>query len=102
MDSSRVAARAPVMVNLKAIEATPASFAEFGQVISASPDGEEFGPNDAQLELHRGVPRHPRTFSLRGFGSATSLPYSVFCFDFTPWQTVLPRRRLLPLLPSPW
>ncbi|CAA6669315.1 unnamed protein product [Spirodela intermedia] len=57
MDSSRVATRTPVMVNLKAIEATPESFAEFGQVISVSPDGEEFGPNDAQLELHRGVPR---------------------------------------------
>uniref|UniRef100_A0A1D1YMH4 Putative ubiquinone biosynthesis protein UbiB n=1 Tax=Anthurium amnicola TaxID=1678845 RepID=A0A1D1YMH4_9ARAE len=57
MGSSAVGQRAPATVKLRAIEATPASFAEFGQVISTNPDGGEFGPSDAQLELHRGVPR---------------------------------------------
>ncbi|CAO2195158.1 unnamed protein product [Urochloa humidicola] len=45
------------VVKLRAVEATPESFAPFGQVIAASPDGEEFGPHDAQLDLSRGVPR---------------------------------------------
>ncbi|KAJ4767048.1 ureidoglycolate hydrolase [Rhynchospora pubera] len=44
-------------VKLKAIEATPESFAPFGQVISSSPDGDEFGLHDAQLDLSRGIPR---------------------------------------------
>ncbi|KAF3790309.1 hypothetical protein EJ110_NYTH09220 [Nymphaea thermarum] len=47
----------PRVVKLRAIEATPESFREFGQVIEASPDGEEFGPQDAHLELNQGVPR---------------------------------------------
>uniref|UniRef100_A0A2N9IJK0 Ureidoglycolate hydrolase n=1 Tax=Fagus sylvatica TaxID=28930 RepID=A0A2N9IJK0_FAGSY len=45
------------IVELKPIEATPASFQEYGQVIEASPDGAEFGPQDAQLDLTRGIPR---------------------------------------------
>ncbi|KAE8661356.1 hypothetical protein F3Y22_tig00113726pilonHSYRG00369 [Hibiscus syriacus] len=45
------------VINLKPIEATPESFKEFGQVIGASPDGELFGPNDAQLDLSKGIPR---------------------------------------------
>ncbi|XP_010244972.1 PREDICTED: uncharacterized protein LOC104588653 [Nelumbo nucifera] len=49
--------KTPSVVKLKAIEATPASFEEFGQVIEASPDGDEFGPRDAQLDLSRGIPR---------------------------------------------
>jgi len=44
-------------VKVKAIEATPASFKEYGQVIEASSDGEGFGPNDAQLDLSQGIPR---------------------------------------------
>lgn len=48
---------APAVVKLKPIEATPETFQEFGQVIEASPDGEEFGPADAQLDLSRGIPR---------------------------------------------
>jgi hypothetical protein len=44
-------------VKLKPIEATPETFGEYGQVVEASPDGEEFGPRDAQLDLSRGVPR---------------------------------------------
>lgn len=50
----------PQPVNMKvvkAIEATPESFKEYGQVIEASPDGEEFGPKDAQLNLSQGIPR---------------------------------------------
>ncbi|KAL7228741.1 hypothetical protein ACSBR2_007438 [Camellia fascicularis] len=47
----------PSVVKLKPIEATPETFKEFGQVIEASPDGEEFGPQDAQLDLSRGIPR---------------------------------------------
>ncbi|PKA63175.1 hypothetical protein AXF42_Ash007971 [Apostasia shenzhenica] len=50
-------AKTAKIVELKPIDATTESFAEFGQVVSASRDGEEFGPQDAQLELHRGIPR---------------------------------------------
>lgn len=45
------------VVKLRAVEATPESFASFGQVIGASPDGDEFGPHDAQLDLSQGIPR---------------------------------------------
>ncbi|KAB2084873.1 hypothetical protein ES319_A05G362900v1 [Gossypium barbadense] len=45
------------VMKLKPIEATPESFKEFGQVIEASPDGEKFGPTDAQLDLSKGIPR---------------------------------------------
>jgi ureidoglycolate lyase len=34
-----------------------AAFAPFGQVIAPTPDGRPFGPDDAQLELNRGIPR---------------------------------------------
>ncbi|KAF5733774.1 hypothetical protein HS088_TW16G00214 [Tripterygium wilfordii] len=44
-------------VKLRPIEATAESFEDYGQVIEASPDGEEFGPRDAQLDLSRGIPR---------------------------------------------
>ncbi|PKU64329.1 hypothetical protein MA16_Dca005252 [Dendrobium catenatum] len=44
-------------IKLKPMDATPVSFAEFGQVISASSDRQKFGLQDAQLELHRGTPR---------------------------------------------
>lgn len=47
----------PRAVALRAVEATPESFAPFGQVIAASPDGDHFGPHDAQLDLSRGIPR---------------------------------------------
>ncbi|KAE9448455.1 hypothetical protein C3L33_19642, partial [Rhododendron williamsianum] len=53
------AAAAAAAVKLKPIEATAETFGEFGQVIEASADGEEFGPQDAQLDLSRGIPRHP-------------------------------------------
>ncbi|KAB5538913.1 hypothetical protein DKX38_016446 [Salix brachista] len=48
----------PVNVKVvKPIEATPESFKEYGQVMEASPDWEEFGPKDAQLNLSLGIPR---------------------------------------------
>ncbi|XP_042511559.1 uncharacterized protein LOC122086662 isoform X3 [Macadamia integrifolia] len=56
MDSSGKAT-APAVLKRNAIEATPESFKEFGQVIELSHDGEEFGPQDAQLDLSRGIPR---------------------------------------------
>lgn len=46
-----------VTMKLRAIETTAESFKEYGQVIEASADGEEFGPQDAQLDLSRGIPR---------------------------------------------
>ncbi|CAM0882967.1 unnamed protein product [Alopecurus aequalis] len=54
MEAKREEAR---VVTLRAVEATPESFAPFGQVIAASPDGDQFGPHDAQLDLSRGIPR---------------------------------------------
>ena len=47
----------PEIVEVKVIEATAESFEEYGQVIKASPDGDEFGPQDAQLDLSRGISR---------------------------------------------
>ena len=46
------------VVEVKAMEATAERFEEYGQVIEASPDGDEFGPQDAQLDLSRGIPRY--------------------------------------------
>ncbi|CAL5209260.1 unnamed protein product [Lathyrus oleraceus] len=45
------------VVTVKPIEATPSTFQDYGQVIEASPDGEGFGPHDAQLDLTKGIPR---------------------------------------------
>lgn len=53
----------PAVVKLKAIEATPETFKDFGQVIQASPDGDEFGPHDAQLDLSQGTPRYTSLLS---------------------------------------
>ncbi|CAO2166918.1 unnamed protein product [Urochloa humidicola] len=44
------------VVTLRAVEATPESFAPFGQVVSGS-NGAKYGPDDAQLDLSRGIPR---------------------------------------------
>lgn len=58
----------PVEVNLIPIEATCESFRDYGQVIEASSDGDEFGPNDAQLDLSRGTPRYfPDFLKIRKF-----------------------------------
>ncbi|KAL6578029.1 hypothetical protein OROMI_010357 [Orobanche minor] len=52
-----MASYSPSVIRLRRIEATPESFQEFGQVVEASSDGDEFGPRDAQLDLSHGVPR---------------------------------------------
>ena len=62
MDVSGVQKMPPSIVKLKPIETTPETFKEFGQVIGASPDGEKFGPQDAQLDLSRGIPRSSSYF----------------------------------------
>ncbi|KAK4252982.1 hypothetical protein QN277_010826 [Acacia crassicarpa] len=49
--------KTPTVVKLTPIDATPSTFKDYGQVIEASPDGDEFGPHDAQLDLSRGIPR---------------------------------------------
>jgi len=46
-----------VQQSLAAKPITPEAFAPFGQVIFASPDGDRFGPHDAQLQLDAGTPR---------------------------------------------
>ncbi|XP_009141523.1 uncharacterized protein LOC103865485 [Brassica rapa] len=56
-DQEATMAESPVQMNLVPTEATSESFAEYGQVIEASSDGDLFGPNDAQLDLSRGTPR---------------------------------------------
>jgi len=45
------------VVTIKAIEATPANFKDYGQVVEPSPDSRGFGPHDAQLDLTQGIPR---------------------------------------------
>ncbi|KAM4072549.1 hypothetical protein ACJW30_11G141300 [Castanea mollissima] len=57
MGDSKAAKPEVEVVEVKAMEATAESFEEYGQVIEASPDGDEFGPQDAQLDLTRGIPR---------------------------------------------
>lgn len=44
-------------VTLPLNELTPEAFAPFGQVIAPTADGKPFGPDDAQLDLGRGIPR---------------------------------------------
>jgi hypothetical protein len=39
------------------VEATPEYFAPFGQFIAASPNGDQFGPHDAQLDVYRDILR---------------------------------------------
>lgn len=68
-------------VILKAIEATPVTFKDYGQVIEASPDGEEFGPHDAQLDLTQGTPRFHLSINLPflGFFSPTLCFFNSNC-----------------------
>ncbi|KAL6501136.1 hypothetical protein OROHE_025333 [Orobanche hederae] len=73
-----MASYSPSVIRLRRIEATPESFQEFGQVVEASSDGDEFGPRDAQLDLSHGVPRHMAALKLRGaFHSRPQLGFSV-------------------------
>ncbi|GJV31679.1 protein root hair defective 3 [Tanacetum coccineum] len=44
------------VVKLKPIEATPETFKEFGQVVEASADGEEFGPHELSLTSPNALP----------------------------------------------
>ncbi|KAL5069564.1 hypothetical protein RYX36_020451 [Vicia faba] len=46
-----------MVVTVKAIEATPSTFQDYGQVIEALQNGEGFGSHDAQLDLSKGIPR---------------------------------------------
>ncbi|KAK4835124.1 hypothetical protein QYF36_005548 [Acer negundo] len=57
MEKAEEMKKQKAVVTVKAIEATIDSFKEYGQVIQASSDGEEFGPQDAQLDLSSGTPR---------------------------------------------
>lgn len=57
METTKPKESEPALMKLKPIEATQESFKEYGQVIEASPDGDEFGPKDAQLDLSKGIPR---------------------------------------------
>ncbi|MEM9567166.1 MAG: ureidoglycolate lyase [Cyanobacteria bacterium P01_E01_bin.34] len=47
----------PQLRSLSSIPITPANFAPFGQMITASKDGAPYSSEDAQLTLDRGVPR---------------------------------------------
>nr|GFA82062.1 putative ureidoglycolate hydrolase [Tanacetum cinerariifolium] len=51
MKAGRIKTKLEFVVKLKAVEATPGNFKDFGQVIEASPDTKAFGPHDAQLDL---------------------------------------------------
>lgn len=44
-------------VELKVQALTPEAFAPFGQVLEPTLDGKPFGPDDAQLDISRGIPR---------------------------------------------
>lgn len=65
------------VVTVKAMEATSLSFKDYGQVIEASPDGQEFGPHDAQLDLTHGTPRFHLSINLPFLGFFS--PSLVFC-----------------------
>lgn len=65
-DSGKSAAKLEE-VKVEVIEATAESFKEYGQVIGPSRDGEEFGPQDAQLHLTQGIPRSSSQISLLPF-----------------------------------
>lgn len=54
-------APAPVLsrtiVDMTVQPLTAEAFAPFGQVMTSTPDGKLFGPDDAQLDIGRGIPR---------------------------------------------
>lgn len=45
------------VLQLRAVDLTPESFAPFGQVVAPTEDGKPFDEEDAQLELSAGLPR---------------------------------------------
>jgi ureidoglycolate lyase len=57
-EQSRVASDLAVRrVELEVHPLESATFAPFGQVIAPTPSGKEYGPDDAQLDIGRGIPR---------------------------------------------
>jgi ureidoglycolate lyase len=56
-DAAPQTSRAVKMMDLKILPLEAETFAPFGQVIKPALDGTPFGPDDAQLELGRGIPR---------------------------------------------
>jgi hypothetical protein len=58
----------PRVLTLIAQELTPEAFLPYGQVVRPVADNANYGPDDAQLDLSRGVPRYfsgsPCFFSL--------------------------------------
>ncbi len=44
-------------VDLTVQALTPDAFSPFGQVLASTPEGRLFGPEDAQLDINRGIPR---------------------------------------------
>ncbi len=62
------------LLHLPAQAITATAFAPYGQLITADLDGAAFGPQDAQLHLHNGIPRfYIMRLSQRGrrFGTIT-------------------------------
>lgn len=57
----------PRVLTLIAQELTPEAFLPYGQVVRPVADNANYGPDDAQLDLSRGVPRYvsgcPRLFA---------------------------------------
>ena len=57
-EQSASASELPVRrVELDVHQLVPAAFAPFGQVIAPTPSGKDYGEDDAQLEIGRGIPR---------------------------------------------
>jgi len=75
------------VVTIKAIEATPANFEDYGQVIEASPDSVGFGPHDAQLDLTQGIPRFSIFTNLQKNENSYQILYANFrdFFHFNFW-----------------
>ncbi len=48
----------PRVLTLIAQELTPEAFLPYGQVVRPVADNANYGPDDAQLDLSRGVPRY--------------------------------------------
>jgi ureidoglycolate lyase len=57
MEAVKVAPRSLKVIDLPVNPLEASAFAPFGQIIGPSKDGRPFGPEDAQLELSRGIPR---------------------------------------------
>jgi hypothetical protein len=95
MDAKR---EEPRVGKLRAMEVTLESFAPFGRVMAASPDGDQFGPHDAQLDLSRGIPRsgHGRPLKILQESVPGNHPQLLFWVRskivtfFLPWPIIFP------------